>query len=57
MKPTRQNNDIEAINDVRILLNELRNNLSREETKRTRKKLRRIEAVNYVLKEKDKNAV
>ena len=57
MKPTRQNNDIKAINDVRILLNELRNNLSREETKRTRKKLRRIEAVNYVLKEKDKNAV
>ena len=57
MKPARQNNNIKAINDVRTLLNELRNNLSREETKRIRKKLRRIEAVNYVLKEKDINAV
>ena len=34
MESTRQNNNINAINDVRMLLNELRNNLSFEETKR-----------------------
>ena len=53
MESTRQNNNINAINDVRMLLNELRNNLSREETNRIRKKLRRIEAVYNVLKEKE----
>ena len=47
------NNDINAINNVRTLLNELRSNLSHEETKRIRKKLRRIEAVYNVLKEKE----
>ena len=41
MEPARQNNNINAINDVRMLLIELRNNLSREETKRIRKKLHR----------------
>ena len=39
METTRQNNRINAINDVRVLLNEFRNNLSREEPKRIRKKL------------------
>ena len=53
MEPTRQNNSINAINDVRMLLNEFRNNLSRKETNRIRKKLRRIEAVYNVLKEKE----
>ena len=53
MESTRKNNSINAINDVRTLLNELRNNLSREESKRIRKKLRRIEAVYNVLKEKE----
>ena len=53
MEPARQNNNINAINDVRMLLIELRNNLSREETKRIRKKLRRIEAAHNVLKEKE----
>ena len=53
MESARQNNSINAINDVRMLLNELRNNLSREETNRIRKKLRRIEAVYNVLKEKE----
>ena len=48
---TRQNNSINVINDVKTLFNERRNNLSREETKRIRKKLRRIEAVYNVLKE------
>ena len=53
MESTRQNNSINAINDVRMLLNELRNNLSREETKRIRKKRHRIEAVYNVLQEKE----
>ena len=48
---TRQNNSINVINDVKTLFNERRNNLSHEETKRIRKKLRRIEAVYNVLKE------
>ena len=53
MESTRQNNSINAIKDVRKLFNELRSNLSHEETKRIRKKLRRIEAVYSVLKEKE----
>ena len=53
MEPARKNNNINAINDVRMLLNDLRNNLSREETKRIRKKLRTIEALYNVLKEKE----
>ena len=53
MESTRQNNNINAINNARMLLNELRSNLSHEETKRIRKKLRRIEAVYNVLKEKE----
>ena len=39
MKPTSRNNSINAINDARRLLNGIRSNLSREETKRIRKKL------------------
>ena len=42
-----------AIKEVRELFNELRSNLSREETKRIRKKLRKIETVHNVLKEKE----
>ena len=53
MKSTSQNNSINAINNVRTLLNELRSNLSRQETKRIRKKFHRIEAVYNVLKEKE----
>ena len=53
MESTRQNNNINAINNARMLLNELRSNLSHEETKRIRKMLRRIEAVHNVLKEKE----
>ena len=53
MEPARQNNSINAINDMRMLINELRNNLLCEETKRIRKKLYRIEAVYNVLKEKE----
>ena len=53
MEPTSQNNDTKAINDVRTLLNELRSNLSCEETKRIRKKLYKKEAVYNFLMEKD----
>ena len=57
MESARQNDDISAIKDVRKLFNELRSNLSREETKRIRKKLYKKEAVYNFLKEKSKNAV
>ena len=53
MESTSQNNNIKAIKEVRKLFNDVRNNLSNEETKRIRKKLRRIEAVYSVLKEKE----
>ena len=53
MESTRQNNSINTINNVRMLLNELRSNLSREETKRIREKLYKKEALYNFLKEKD----
>ena len=53
MELTRQNNSINTIKEVRELFNELRSNLSLEETKRIRKKLRRIGAVYNVLKKKE----
>ena len=53
MESTRQNNSINAINNARMLINELRSNLSREETKRIRDKLYKREAIYNVLKEKD----
>ena len=53
MKGTSLNNSINATRNARMPLNELRSNLSHEETKRIRKKLRRIEAVYNVLKEKE----
>ena len=53
MESTTSNNNFNAINDVGTLFNELRSNLSHEETKRIRKKLRRIEAVYSVLKDKE----
>ena len=55
MESTRQNNSINAINNARMLLNELRSNLSREETKRIRDKLYKKEAIYNFLKEKDSN--
>ena len=42
-----------AINAIKEVFSELRGNLSREETKRIRKKLHRIQAVYSVLKEKE----
>ena len=53
MKPTRQNNNINAIKEVRELFNELRSNLSREEINRIRKNLYKKEAVYNFLKEKE----
>ena len=56
MESTRQNNDINAIQETRQLLNELRSNLSLEETKRIRDKLRQEETVYNFLKEKEKKS-
>ena len=54
MESTRQNNSIiNAINNARMLLNELRSNLSREGTKRITDKLYKKEAIHNFLKEKD----
>ena len=53
MEPTRQNNDINVIKDVRKLFNDLRSNLSREEINRIREKLYKQEAVYNFLKEKE----
>ena len=44
-----------AIKGVRKLLNEVRSNLSREETKRIREKLYKKEAVYNFLNEKEQN--
>ena len=53
MEPTSQNNNINAINDVRTILSELRSNLSCEEINRIRKKLYKKEAICNFLKEKE----
>ena len=53
MQSTRQNNSINAISNARMLINELRSNLSREETKRIREKPYKKEAIYNFLKEKD----
>ena len=53
MESRTKNNVINAIKEVRELFNEIRGSLSREESKRIRKKLRRIEAVYNVLKERE----
>ena len=53
MEPASQNNGINAIKEVRELFNEVRSNLSREETKRIRKELYKKEVVYNFLKEKE----
>ena len=53
MESARQNNSINVINNARMLLNEIRSNLSREETKRIRDKLYKKEATYSFLKEKE----
>ena len=50
---TSQNNGINAIKEARKLFNEVRSNLSREETKRIRDKPYKKEAIYNFLKEKD----
>ena len=50
MKSTTTNN---AIKEIRELFNELRSNISREETKKIRKELYKKEAFYNILKEKD----
>ena len=56
MESTTINNNINVIKEVRKLFNDVRSNLSNEETKRIRKKLHRKEAVYSVLKEKEQKA-
>ena len=53
MESIRQNNNINTMKEVRKLFNDVRNNLSHEETKWIRKKRHRIEAVYNVLKDKE----
>ena len=53
MESTTINNNINVTKVVRKLFNDVRNNLSHEETRRIRKKLHRIEATYNVLKEKE----
>ena len=53
MESTRQNNEMNAIKEVRELFNEARSKLLREETKRIRKQLYKKEAVDNFLKEKE----
>ena len=53
MESLASNNAINAIKEVRKLLNDTRSNLSREETKRTSKKLYRKETVYNFLREKE----
>ena len=53
MESQTTNNDNNAIKEARKLFNDVRSNPSHEETRRIRKKLRRIEAVYNVSKEKE----
>ena len=53
MESLTSNNNINAKNDVRMLLNELRSNLSHKEINRIRKKLYKKEAASYFFKEKE----
>ena len=52
MESTTINNDINAIKEVRELFNELRSNLSREETKRIRNEIYKKEAIYNFFKRK-----
>ena len=53
MESTRQNNSINTINNARMLLNDIRSNLSRQEIKRIRDKLYNKEVIYNFLNEKD----
>ena len=54
-EPARKNNDINAFQEARKLLNERRSNLSHKETNEIRKKLYEKEAIYNFLKEKEQN--
>ena len=54
MESTRQNNSINAINNARMLLNDIRSNLSRNEINRIREKLHKKEVIyNHVKEQED----
>ena len=53
MESPISNSNINAVKETRKLFNELRSNLSCEETKRIRKKLHKKESVYTFLKEKE----
>ena len=57
MESSTSNNNISAIKEVRRQFNELRNNLSSNETKRIRRKLYKKEAVSMFLKKKSKRVL
>ena len=52
MESTTQNNDINAIKEVRELFNEIRSNFSRKEIMEIREKLHKKEVIYNFLKEK-----
>ena len=53
MEPTSQNNSFNPIKEARKLFNEVRSNLSREETNEIKEKLYKKESVHNFLKEKE----
>ena len=53
MESPTSNSNINAVKETRKLFNELRSNLSCEETKRIRKKLYKKEVSSYFFKEKE----
>ena len=53
MESTRQNTNIKALKEIRKLFNDVKNNLSNEETKRIIKELYKKEVVYNFLKEKE----
>ena len=55
MESSTSNNNISAIKEVRRLFNELRSNLSSNETKRIRRKLYKREAASHFFKEKEQD--
>ena len=57
MEHPTSNNNISAIKEVRRLFNELRSNLSSNETKRIRRKLYKKEAASMLLKKKSKMVI
>ena len=57
MESSTSNNNISAIKEVRRHFNELRSNLSSNETKRTIRKLYKKEAARIFLKKKSKRVL